>query len=84
MFNNKEINKHNAQLVFTSHNTTILGKKYDLFRSDQVYVINRKENEESELYSLADFRGIQKRKSKEELLLSDMVGGNPVVGEFRL
>jgi AAA15 family ATPase/GTPase len=77
-------NKNNAQLIFTTHNTTILNNKYDLFRRDQVYIINRKENEESELYSLADFGGIQKSKSKEDLLLDDSVGGNPVVGRFTL
>jgi len=53
MFNNPEINKNNAQLIFTTHDTTLLDS--ELFRPDQIW-FTEKDNSMTKLYSLFDFR----------------------------
>lgn len=86
IFNNKEINKNNAQLIFTTHNTTILNNKFNLFRRDQVFIINRKMFDESEIYSFADFDGttIQKNNSKEDFLIDGLLNGKPITRRWNL
>ena len=53
MFNNPEINKNNAQLIFTTHDTTLLDG--EIFRPDQVW-FTEKDNSMTKLYSLLDFQ----------------------------
>jgi AAA15 family ATPase/GTPase len=53
MFNNPEINKNNAQLIFTTHDTTLLDG--EIFRPDQIW-FTEKDNSMTKLYSLLDFR----------------------------
>ena len=53
MFNNPEINKNNAQLIFTTHDTTLLDG--EIFRPDQIW-FTEKDNSMTKLYSLFDFR----------------------------
>lgn len=77
-------NDNGAQLIFTTHNTTILNNKYNLFRRDQIYIINREEGEKSCIYSLADVEGIQKKANYENLFLDNLVGGNPIIGGFNV
>lgn len=57
LFQNKEINKHNSQLFFTTHITNILD--LELLRRDQIWFSEREaENGYStETYSLADVKG---------------------------
>ena len=42
MFNDPEINKRNAQLIFTAHDTIVLDS--DLLRKDEVHIIDKDEN----------------------------------------
>ncbi len=53
LFTNKETNPNNAQIVFSSHNIICLDNK-DL-RRDEIY-FTEKNNNETELYSLADIK----------------------------
>ncbi|WP_242043140.1 AAA family ATPase [Anabaena cylindrica] len=53
MFNDPEINKNNAQLIFTTHDTTLLND--EIFRPDQVWFIE-KDKSMTKLYPLLDFR----------------------------
>ena len=54
LFNNKQINKNGAQLIFNSHDVSLLD--LELFRRDQIYFVE-KDNRTgiTDLYSLADF-----------------------------
>ena len=54
LFHSKKSNPHNAQLIFVSHNTSILDR--ELFRRDQVWFLDKNKYGESELFSLADFK----------------------------
>lgn len=53
LFQNKKINKNNAQLIFTSHDTTLLSK--GLLRRDQIWFTQKREDGSTELYPLSDF-----------------------------
>lgn len=53
LFNDPEINKKNAQLVFTTHDINLLDLK--LFRRDQIWFTEKDEYGETNLYSLDDF-----------------------------
>lgn len=53
MFNDPTINKNNAQLIFTTHDTTLLDA--EIFRPDQVW-FTEKHKSMTKLYSLLDFR----------------------------
>lgn len=46
-------NKNNSQLIFTSHDVTLL--EPERFRRDQIWFCEKDENEATELYSLAEF-----------------------------
>ena len=54
MFNDSDINTHRAQLIFTSHDVSLLHKK--TLQPEQVYFTNKSDYTlQSELYSLAEF-----------------------------
>jgi len=67
LFNNQEINKANAQLIFTTHNPIYLNNK--MFRRDQILFIEKDpQNYESVLYTLADFGSEEVRNDHNFLL----------------
>ncbi|MFN7754709.1 MAG: AAA family ATPase [Holosporales bacterium] len=53
LFYDPAINKKNAQLIFTSHETSIMSG--DFMHRDQIWFMQRNEQQQSELYSLAEF-----------------------------
>ncbi|MEG1825532.1 MAG: ATP-binding protein [Cloacibacillus sp.] len=54
-FHNDEVNIHNAQLIFNTHNPVFLNA--NLFRRDEIKFVERgEETENSILYSLSDFK----------------------------
>jgi hypothetical protein len=54
LFHRPEVNTCGAQLIFTTHDTSLLDA-YGLFRRDQVWFVEKKKDQSSELYSLIDF-----------------------------
>ncbi len=54
LFNDPEVNKQGAQLIFTTHNPIYLNNR--MFRRDQIQFVEKdKDTFESTIYSLADF-----------------------------
>jgi AAA15 family ATPase/GTPase len=53
LFNCPETNPNNAQLIFATHDTNLLGE--ELFRRDQIWFTEKDEQEQTDLYSLYDF-----------------------------
>ncbi|HWJ36817.1 MAG TPA: ATP-binding protein [Steroidobacteraceae bacterium] len=53
-FHDKRSNRKNAQLIFSTHNTTFLAQ--DLFRRDQIWFVEKAPDGTSKLYPLTDFR----------------------------
>ena len=77
LFNNSEINTKNAQLVFTTHETSILDQA--LFRRDQVWFCEKDSENASSLYPLTDFSPRKGRENLEQAYLSGRYGGVPYI-----
>lgn len=52
LFNNQATNPHNAQLIFTTHDTHLLSTK--LLRRDQIWFTEKDEMEQTDLYNMMD------------------------------
>ena len=55
LFKNKDINRHGAQLLFTSHDMSTM--KNTIFRRDEIWFAADNEAHESDVYSLYEMRG---------------------------
>ncbi|MGC1630515.1 MAG: ATP-binding protein [Gelidibacter sp.] len=53
LFNNPDSNPNNAQLIFATHDTNLLGE--ELFRRDQIWFTEKDKLEQTDLYSLYEF-----------------------------
>ncbi|NNM59352.1 MAG: ATP-binding protein [Legionellales bacterium] len=53
LFSNPNINKHGAQLIFTTHDTSLLDA--EIFRRDQIWFVEKDKNNATQLYPLLDF-----------------------------
>jgi uncharacterized protein len=53
-FHSQVTNPNNAQLIFTTHNTSLLTQ--DLFRRDQIRFVDKERDGASKLYPLTDFK----------------------------
>lgn len=80
IFNNPKTNPNNAQLIFTTHDVSLLGA--DLFRRDQIWITEKNIEGESSYYTLADLKGIRAEVPFEKYFLKGAFGGNPVINEF--
>jgi len=68
-----------AQLVFTTHDTTILSQ--DIMRRDQVWFIEKDKSNASTLYPLSDFK-VREHEALEKGYLRGRYGAIPIVKEF--
>lgn len=74
LFHNEKINTKNAQLIFTTHETSVLSK--DIFRKDQIYFCE-KQNKATTIYSMSDFKGLRKNIDYEKSYLLGRFGALP-------
>ncbi len=63
LYKNREKNPHNAQLVFTAHNTAILTP--GVMRRDEIYLCCRPEGKDAVLYPLSSYK--RKTASSQEM-----------------
>lgn len=77
IFNDPEVNKNNAQLIFTTHDTTFLCD--DLFRQDQVWFVEKEKMSITRLYSLLEFQP-QEDESLQTGYLLGRYGAIPFIG----
>lgn len=82
LFNSKEMNKKNAQLIFNTHDTNLLSS--GLFRRDQIWFVEKNKYGEARLYSLADFKSENVRKTEafEDNYTRGKYGAVPFLGYF--
>lgn len=71
--------RHGAQLIYTTHDTTLLNRKY--MRRDQIWFANKNDAGESELYSLAEFK-VRNDESFEKAYLGGAYGAIPELRAF--
>lgn len=75
MFLNPEVNKRNAQLIFTTHDTNLLDS--NILRRDQIWFTEKKKDKSTDLYSLYDFGGVRKDDKLEKGYLQGKYGAIP-------
>ncbi len=75
LFNNKERNKNNAQLIFSTHDTIHFNNKD--FQIDQLWMCDKDNKGASELYSLSDYKLRTDIKNLPARYLSGRYGGIP-------
>jgi len=81
LFHNDESNPNNAQLIFTTHETSILNQ--EVFRRDQIWFCEKDEHQASTLYPLTDFSPRKGRENLELAYLSGRYGALPYVRPLR-
>jgi AAA15 family ATPase/GTPase len=54
LFNNMEVNKKGAQLIFTSHDLSTMNS--EVFRRDEIWFVAKGHKQNSKLYSLVEFK----------------------------
>ena len=80
MFQDPDVNKSGAQLIFTTHDTSLL--EGELLRRDQVWFAEKDEDHASRLYPLSDFSP-RKNEALERGYLSGRYGGVPILRSLR-
>ncbi len=77
LFHRPEANTGGAQLVFTTHDTSLLDA-YGLFRRDQVWFVEKRPDQSSSLYPLLDFSP-RKNEALERGYLQGRYGALPLL-----
>ena len=79
MYKDKNINKNNAQIIYTSHSTVLLNSKE--LRRDEIYFVEKNNLGISTLYSLSEFRNIRIDSDYEKRYLTGEFGAIPFIEE---
>lgn len=79
LFNSKETNPKNAQLIFTTHDTNLLSA--NIFRRDQIWFTQKDRYGATELYSLAEYK-VRNDASFEKDYLSGKYGAIPIIADL--
>ena len=79
MIHNPEMNPHPAQLIFATHDTTILDQT--LMRRDQVWFVEKDEENSTRLYPLSDYKP-RKGEALQKGYLYGRYGALPFAGEI--
>lgn len=80
LFNNAVLNKSKAQLLFTSHDTNLMSPS--IMRRDQFYFTEKREDNSTRLYSLADLKGIRNDADFAKQYLAGFYGALPVLENY--
>lgn len=81
VFHNTQSNPKNAQLVFTTHETSILSQ--EIFRRDQLWFCEKDKNQATKLYPLTDFSPKKGRENLKENYLSGRYGALPYINKLK-
>ncbi len=79
-FQNPENNSGSGQLIFTSHQSELLSS--ELFRKDQIWFAEKTRSGQTDLFSLASFRGEKSARSSEVFAKNYLAGRYGGVGDF--
>lgn len=79
LFNSKTNNPHNAQLIFATHDSSLLD--LEALRRDQICFVDKTYEEHSLFYKLSDIKGIRKDTPIDKWYLSGRFNAVPVITE---
>ena len=77
LFQNREENPLNAQLIFSTHDVNLL--QNDRFRRDQIWFVEKDKFGASHLYSLSEFK-VRNDASYQKDYLAGRYGAIPFIG----
>ncbi len=80
LFSSPVANPKNAQLILATHETTLLDR--DLFRTDQIWIVEKNEFGETEFFSAQDFEGIREDVPFDKWYLAGKFGGLPKIEDL--
>ncbi|MCB2184652.1 MAG: ATP-binding protein [Desulfobulbaceae bacterium] len=80
LIHDSESNRENGQLIFSTHDTSILDTK--ILRRDQIWFTERDSNYATQLYPLTDFHP-RKKEALEKGYLQGRFGALPYIGEVK-
>ncbi|RKD15150.1 hypothetical protein BCY91_06415 [Pelobium manganitolerans] len=84
LFNSREFNQNNAQLIFATHDTNLL--YYGNYRRDQIYFVEKDTYGSSNMYSLVEYKEegktIRKDRSFEKDYIEGRYGAIPFIGNL--
>ncbi len=85
LFNSKETNPNNAQLIFAVHDTNLLN--YGNLRRDQIWFVEKNQQSATDLYSLAEFKlpdgtKVRNDAALEKNYIQGRYGAIPYLGNF--
>jgi AAA15 family ATPase/GTPase len=80
LFHSKATNHQQAQIIFTTHNTSILNT--DIFRRDQIWFVEKTNENASKLYPLSDFSP-RKDEVIERWYLRGRYGALPILSDLK-
>ena len=80
LIHDSESNKQNGQLIFSTHDTSILDAK--ILRRDQIWFTEKDGAQATQLYPLSDFHP-RKQEALEKGYLQGRFGALPYIGEVR-
>lgn len=79
MYQDKSVNKHNAQLIYTAHSTFLFNS--DDLRRDEIYLVEKDLSGKSKLYSLSEFKNLRVDADYEKKYLTGQFGAIPYKDE---
>jgi hypothetical protein len=79
LFQSREVNKHGGQLIFTTHDATLLGSTdgEDLLRRDEVWFTSKGGDGASGLFPLSELRPRRQGENREKRYLNGTYGAIP-------
>ncbi|MEY4505097.1 MAG: hypothetical protein RL154_1394 [Pseudomonadota bacterium] len=77
---NSDLNKKNAQLIFATHDTSLLTK--DLFTREQIWLTEKNRYGATDLYSLLEIKDVRAKEDFEKYYLQGKYGAIPYLGKF--
>lgn len=55
MFQTDKLNSNGAQIIFTTHDSNLISQRVNLFRRDQIWFTEKRKDQSSDLYCLAEY-----------------------------
>ncbi len=80
LFTHPKTNPKNAQLIFATHEVTLLDR--DLFRTDQIWFTEKNDRGETELFSAQDFEGVREDVPFDKWYMAGKFGGLPDLADI--
>ncbi len=80
LFSNPLSNPNNAQLIFATHEVTLLDR--DLFRTDQIWFAEKNQFGETEFFSAQDFEGVREDVPFDKWYMAGKFGGLPKIEDI--